>query len=199
MRAFLTLLVVIGLPIAEIWLVVWLVEQFGWGPVIIAGAAFFGFGLAMLGRASRSWSATIARAQEDPGFLNTGFGAAMGNAGLLFAGGVLLVIPGFLTGLLGLVLVFPPTRHLVQRVFRGRVDSMASARGYQRVTVIEGETVDRPDTPGAGGAGGTGSAGGGNRPAGSPGDRPRIIMGEIVGPDEGPQGPPAHPQDDSKP
>lgn len=187
MRAFLTLLVLIGLPIAEIWLVVWLVEQFGWGPVLIAGAAFFGFGLAMIGRASRSWSATIERAQADPGFLNTGFGARMGDAGLLFAGGVLMIIPGFITGLLGLVLVFPPTRHLVQRVFRGRVESMASARGYQRVTVIEGETVVRP--PGDG-------AGSGPSPGAGAGTGPRVIMGEIVGPDEGPQGPSARPETD---
>ena len=175
MRALLTLFGLIAWPIAEIGLVVWLVGQFGWGPVLIAGAVCLGLGLAMTGRASRAWTAAINRAQVDPGYLNTGFGPAVGEAGLLFVGGILLILPGFITGALGLVLVFPPTRHLIRRVFHGRVDAVASARGYRRVTVIEGETVQRP--PDAAPPG----------PQQGPGDAPRVIEGEIMPPTEGPQ------------
>ncbi|MDQ1248359.1 MAG: protein FxsA [Actinomycetota bacterium] len=176
MRALLILFGLIAWPIAEIWLVVWLVGQFGWAPVLIAGAVLLGLGLAMTGRATRAWSRTIERAQADPGYMNTGFGAAMGDAGLLFVGGILLILPGFISGAVGLVLVFPPTRTLIRRGFGGRVDSVASARGYRRVTVIEGETVVRPPDATPPGP-----------QQGDPGGAPRVIMGEIMPPTEGPQ------------
>lgn len=166
MRALLILCAVIALPIAEIWLTVQLVHALGAGTVLIVGAVLLGLGLAMLGRASRAWSHAITKAQADPGFAQTGFGAAMGDAALLFVGGLLLVLPGFITGAFGLLLVFPPTRKLVRRFFGTRIDSAAAARGYQRVTIIEGETVTRSTTPDEG------------EP--SSGAGPRVISGEIV-------------------
>lgn len=175
-RAFLILFGLIAWPIAEIWLVVWLVGQFGWAPVLVAAAVLLGLGLAMTGRATRAWSRAIERAQADPGYMNTGFGAAMGDAGLLFVGAMLLILPGFISGAVGLVLVFPPTRKIIRRAFGGRVDAVASARGYRRVTVIEGETVVRSadvTPPGP--------------QHSDPGDVPRVIMGEIMPPTEGPQ------------
>ena len=39
---------------------------------------------------------------------------------LVFVGGVLLVVPGFVTGALGLFLLFPLTRHTVGRVLKRR-------------------------------------------------------------------------------
>lgn len=178
MRALLILIAIVAWPIAEIWLVVRLVEQFGWGPVLVAGAVFLGLGLAMVGRASRSWAHAIARAQTDPGFLNTGFGSALGSSALLLIGGFLLIIPGFITGAVGLVFVFPPTRALVRRVIGGRVDAAASARGYQRITVIEGETVTRSETWSATDVP--------QQPPPARRSGPEVISGEIVGPDEGP-------------
>lgn len=41
-------------------------------------------------------------------------------AGLVFAGGVLLVVPGFVTDALGLLLLFPLTRHMARRALRYR-------------------------------------------------------------------------------
>jgi len=47
------------------------------------------------------------------------------DAALVFVGGVLLFIPGFITGAIGLVLLLPPTRVVARRAlirhFRGRV------------------------------------------------------------------------------
>lgn len=187
MRALLILLAILALPIAEIWLVVFLVGEFGWGPVLVAGAVFLGLGLAMVGRASRAWGLAIQRAQRDPGYVNTGFGAELGSAALLLIGGTLLVIPGFITGIFGLVFVFPPTRALVRRVIGTRVDAAATARGQQRITVIEGETVVRSSEPSPGAE----SGGGG----------PIVISGEIVGPENGPRTPPgtAGPGDQTRP
>ena len=41
-------------------------------------------------------------------------------AGLVFAGGVLLVVPGFVTDAIGLLLLFPLTRHMARRTLRYR-------------------------------------------------------------------------------
>ena len=47
---------------------------------------------------------------------------------LVFAGGVLLFVPGFVTGALGLLLVVPPIRH---RVRNGASDASARHRVYR--------------------------------------------------------------------
>jgi UPF0716 protein FxsA len=41
-------------------------------------------------------------------------------AGLVFAGGVLLVVPGFVTDAIGLLLLFPLSRHLARLALRRR-------------------------------------------------------------------------------
>jgi UPF0716 protein FxsA len=41
-------------------------------------------------------------------------------AALIFMGGVLLVVPGFVTDALGLLLLFPLTRHMARRALRRR-------------------------------------------------------------------------------
>lgn len=171
MRALAVLLALIALPIAEIWLAIWLASQFSWSVVLVAAAVFLGLGIAMVGVASRKWSAAIVRAQNDPGYLNTGFPSAAGDAGLLLTGGLLMILPGFITGMIGLLLVFWPTRALIRRIFGSRVDAAASARGYRRITVIEGETVVR-DAPASTSA---------PSPSTPPTGRDRqVIVGEIV-------------------
>lgn len=216
MRRFLTLLAVVAVPVAEIWLFGYLGKTYGWGVVIVAAAVQFGIGLAMVPRAMRAWGAAIERASADPGWANTGFGPAMGNAGLLFAGAVMMIVPGFITGLLGLLLIIPPVRHLVQRIGRGRIDQAAAARGYERVTVIEGETVTghpAPPDARAPGPGPAPEAAGEDRGTGwvpqqsrwqppeePPGSRqpptgePKVITGEVVSRDDGPPSPPDGPR-----
>lgn len=179
MKALAILVAIIAVPIAEIWIAVSLARSFGWAPVLIAMAVFFGFGIAMVQRASRAWSHTIARAQADPGYVGTGFNAAMGDSAVLFTGAVLMLIPGFITGVVGLLLVLPPVRRLVIRAFHGRIEKAASARGYRKVTIIEGETVVRETYVAPTDYPGTGGDGVGPRPPASPGP-PKVIMGEVV-------------------
>ena len=65
------------------------------------------------------------------------------DAALVFAGGVLLFVPGFVTGALGLLLLFPPTRvaaraRRCKRRFRGRVYRLGpggSGRRHRRVAL----------------------------------------------------------------
>jgi UPF0716 protein FxsA len=42
------------------------------------------------------------------------------DGGLVLTGGVLLIVPGFVTGLAGLVLLFPPTRRIARNAFKRR-------------------------------------------------------------------------------
>jgi UPF0716 protein FxsA len=74
---------------------------------------------------------------------------------LIIFGGALLLTPGFLTDVLGLVLLIPPTRALVRRVFlrtamRRIAASMAGAempRGRRREDDVDGTAVDVDSRP----------------------------------------------------
>jgi UPF0716 protein FxsA len=90
-------------------------------------------------------------------------GRELGDAGLIAVGGLLMVLPGFVGDLIGLLCLLPPTRPLLRaalgRLIASRlpvhlrgpvrvgsvrtapVDSPGPAGGYGRVEVIEGEVV----------------------------------------------------------
>lgn len=116
---------------------------------------------------------------------------------LIAAAGVLIVLPGFVSDVLGLLLLFPPTRVLVRRrMLRsaakrspfptggiggiGGIGGAATGRragGYAEGEVIEGEVVDGPvfdDTPPDSSAPGPGA---GNA----------VIEGEVVSERHGPR------------
>jgi UPF0716 protein FxsA len=63
------------------------------------------------------------------------------DGGIVLTGGVLLVVPGFVTGALGLLLLFPPTRVLARRALKRRFEG--------RVTYLGGPSgtthLDGPD------------------------------------------------------
>lgn len=71
---------------------------------------------------------------------------------LILAGGIMLVVPGFITDACGLLLLFPPTRALVRRFLKRRF----------RVYVF-GSGAPRP-----------------GRPSSSPGPEPRIGPDDII-------------------
>jgi UPF0716 protein FxsA len=67
---------------------------------------------------------------------------------LIIFGGALLLTPGFLTDILGLVLLLPPTRAIVRgllvRRFGGRLVASATSGAQARVTRIFGDGAARP-------------------------------------------------------
>ncbi|WP_157930432.1 FxsA family protein [Glycomyces xiaoerkulensis] len=71
--------------------------------------------------------------------------------GYAVGGAVALIVPGFVTDLLGLLLLFPPTRLLFRGLGRYLAARTPQVRFGQRGDVIDGEVVDeRDDEPGGG-------------------------------------------------
>ncbi len=148
------LLLVVVYPLVEILVAIWIAGLIGWGAVLalLLGGVVLGAMLMRWGGAGAVGALRqSARAGELPG-------GEVGDHALLFLGGLLIAIPGFVTDAVGLLLVFPPTRALVRKsagVTVGRrlraggftvVQSMGT--GGSRVSrivpgdVIPGEVVD---------------------------------------------------------
>jgi UPF0716 protein FxsA len=90
---------------------------------------------------------------------------------LVAAGGLLLVVPGLVTDVAGLLLLLPPTRALVRRRMvrsaERRAPVLRTARMRGDGAVVDGEVLAHPDAPATG------------RPA-----LPPVVEGEVVdGPD----------------
>ncbi|MGH3440088.1 MAG: FxsA family protein [Sciscionella sp.] len=106
-----------------------------WTIVLLIGGAVFGSWLARRegGKAVRSAMAT-ARAGGSAHREVTG--------GMLIAvGGLLILIPGFISDALGLLLLLPPSRGLLHRAWLRRLERRATSRRFGGATVVEGEVV----------------------------------------------------------
>lgn len=154
------LVVLIGLPILEVWLLIRVGHVIGALPTIgiLIVEAVLGAWL-MRREGSRAWQALkdAARRGEMPVDEAT-------DAALVLVGGLLLLLPGFVTDVIGLVFLLPFTRPLARRLVQ-----LLVARGAIRITgtigvnrsrvnldgqTIEGEVVE----------GDTGDNGAGRRP-----------------------------------
>ena len=65
---------------------------------------------------------------------------------LIAAAGVLIILPGFVSDVLGLLLLLPPTRAVVRRRIL-RSASLPASRPHRPGGVVEGEVVDEPPAP----------------------------------------------------
>jgi UPF0716 protein FxsA len=152
------------LVLAELVVIVLVANWIGIGATILATLLTSAIGWALLARQGTRALADLrerARTRQPAG-------REVGNAGLIAAGGLLMVLPGFVGDLVGLLCLLPGTRTIVRRVlaavvlsrlpdrFRGpvhtravRVDQVGgfpgSGSGSTRATplVIEGEVLPR--------------------------------------------------------
>ncbi len=100
-----------------------------------------------------------------------GTGRDLADAGLLSLGALLLVLPGFVSDVVGLLCVLPFTRPLVRRLLGAAAAATAyRVVGVRRGDVVAGRVVLRPD------AGGPGAGGG-------------PVVGRVLPPGEDPAGP----------
>lgn len=116
---------------------------FGWTVLLLAGA--FLLGLILAGAQIKRQVAVLSRGIRQPGTQVTD--------GLLVAlGSVLMIVPGLVTSVAGLMLLLPPTRTalrpLAARTLAGRVAFVnLPRRGAGRPAYIDGEVIDVQDVP----------------------------------------------------
>jgi len=131
------LLVFVVFPIAELAVLIKLGHSIGWLATI---ALMLGAGMAgaAVARVEGFKSAMRVRSQMAHGTLPA---AEVFDGLLIAAAGLLLVLPGILSDILGLILLLPPTRKLV------RQGLMHWARTRFRVVQIGGEEQEGAGTP----------------------------------------------------
>ena len=153
MRRGVLVLVLVGvLAVAEIALIVVAAQRLGIGWTLLAllGTAALG-GYLWRREGSRAW-ASLTEAQADPEEV----GKRVTDTALVFIGGLLLLLPGFLSDVLGLICLIPFTRPLARRGVQAVLGSMT--RNYRTQvtlidmqlrpeTVVRGETVDDQTPP----------------------------------------------------
>ena len=146
----------VATPIVEVWLLIDVGRHIGLWPtvLILVAEALIGAWL-MRREGSRAWKglneALIA------GKIPTGH---LADAALILVGGVLLMLPGFITDVFGFLFLLPWTRPMARKLIAffvaRRMNRMGAAVMRARVdrsNLIEGETVDpapnpaRPDDP----------------------------------------------------
>ncbi|MGH2754940.1 MAG: FxsA family protein [Actinomycetota bacterium] len=137
---FVLLLVV---PIAELYVIVQISQELGVLPTI---ALLIGISVAGAWLLKREGMATWARLQQTlaRGQMPTN---EVTDGALILFGGALLLTPGFLSDVVGLVLLLPPTRAAVKiiarRAFRGWAARRTGVFGRANVRVYEADVVTK--------------------------------------------------------
>lgn len=193
----LTVLALMALPFLEVALMIWIGGQIGVPWTLAALVSLMILGVAVLRHTGRAFRKVIQDADEA---MRTGEQPRKGllDPLMLMAGGILLVIPGFITAAVGLLLVTPLTRPALRWVFAGwaarrmkkmqeRMNEEFAARGG--TIPNQGQSPFGPGGPGAQGnpfgQNPFGQAPGGRPPGGSnPGgadhERPATNRGRVI-------------------
>jgi UPF0716 protein FxsA len=152
-------LVMIGVPVVEVFVFIEVARAIGWlaAVVLLLGTSLLGTRLLRIqGRTAIERVSLAVSEHRAPA--RAAIDGALG-----FLGGVLLVVPGFVTDALGALLLFAPTRTLarrwISRHYTGRVMSFVTAAGRfapgdraARAADVESTAIDDdPDELGRGG------------------------------------------------
>ncbi len=141
------LVLLIGLPILEVWLLIRVGQAIGGLNVlaILIVEALFG-GWLMRREGSRAWQALLEAVRRGSLPVDEATDAV-----LVLIGGVLLVLPGFVTDVVGLVFLLPFTRPAARRLVTALVTALVARRargitGTFQVTRsrinVDGETIE---------------------------------------------------------
>ncbi|WP_375424981.1 FxsA family protein [uncultured Friedmanniella sp.] len=136
-----TLLLLVAVPILEVWLLIQVGHAIGAWPTVAVLVLEALLGAALLrhqGRRTwRSLTDSLARGVAPSGQL--------ADAALVLCGGLLLMLPGFATDVVGLLFLLPFTRPLARRLLAAVLARRLGAGPLpRRGDIIEGETVDNP-------------------------------------------------------
>ncbi|SDL73348.1 FxsA family protein [Tessaracoccus oleiagri] len=149
------------LVVLEVAAIIWVAGEIGWWTLLIM-AATSALGLVLFAREGRKSIESVQRAV----LTGHGGGRELADTGLVVAGASLLLLPGFISDLVGLLFLLPFTRPLVRGAFGWWLGKMARPVGGGAQTVsIRGDVV--ADEPGGAGR------------------DPMVIEGTVVDHDEG--------------
>ena len=150
--------------LAEVVVLVLVAGWIGVGWTLLATLATTALGWALLARqGARALGELRERARQ-----RRPSGRAVGDAGLIAVGGVLMVLPGFLGDVVGLLCLLPPTRFLVRGLL-GRAVASRLPVGLRGPVRVRSARAEGP----LGGPFGTGAHASGF-------GRPLVIEGEVV-------------------
>lgn len=111
--------------------VMWL--GFGWSLALIV--LFFVGGLLLAGVELRRISKSAAIHQASG---QGSSGAIAGNIGLTAAGAILVAMPGFVTSIIGILLIFSPTRALIRKMLAKKLRSAIENMGVRGFEAVNG-------------------------------------------------------------
>lgn len=113
----------------------------GWALTALFVTMFFGMAVAMW-EVRRLMARQIVQDKASGALYmkQEGAGKLAGNVGLTIAGGILLSIPGFLTAIVGILLLLPPTRALTRKLM-----GFSFMRGVERMGMRVYEASPIPD------------------------------------------------------
>ncbi|GGO78280.1 FxsA family protein [Nonomuraea cavernae] len=157
----------LAIPVLEIWLLIQVGSAIGGWTTVAVLMAVAALGAWLVRREGRRAWRVLQEA------LQTGRmpDRELSEGGLVLVGGMLLILPGFLSDLVGLAFVLPFTRPVMRRLgawfFERRVKRMAAASPYTHLFPPQG--VGAPDHGPRGG---------------------RVVHGEVIRDDRGPGGDP---------
>ncbi|WP_017586872.1 FxsA family protein [Nocardiopsis ganjiahuensis] len=183
----LIVLALMALPFLEVGLMIWVGGQIGVPWTLAALVSLMILGVAVLRHTGRAFREVVQEADEA---MRTGDQPRKGllDPLMLMAGGILLVIPGFLTAAVGVLLATPVTRPALRWVFAGWA-ARRMKKMQERVNeefAARGATVPNQGPFGPGGPAGSGTPGNpfGQTPGGpNPGagqDRPAANRGRVI-------------------
>jgi UPF0716 protein FxsA len=148
---FLLIVLLVAVPIFEVWLLIKVGQQLGLLPtiLILIAEAIIG-ALLMRHEGSRAWKALNDAFSK--GKVPTG---ELADAALILVGGVLLMLPGFLTDVIGFLFLLRWTRPVARKIIAFFVARRINRLGIPVMqarldtdNLIEGESVEQPPTNG---------------------------------------------------
>ncbi|PRX47609.1 UPF0716 protein FxsA [Prauserella shujinwangii] len=132
-------LLYVAAEVAAVWAVASVIGFLPTLGVLLAGA-FLGSWLARRegGKAARAFAATARAGRPAHAEITDGM--------LVGLGGLFILVPGFVSDVVGLLLLLPPTRGLFRKAWLRRIERRAPSAFHQshgRVIVVDSEVVDR--------------------------------------------------------
>jgi UPF0716 protein FxsA len=150
------LLLLLALPIVELFLLIRLSEVTGWR-FTIAFTIVTGIVGAAVASRQRLWAVRRVVNELESGQLPA---AAILDVVMIFVAGLLLIVPGILTDIIGATFLIPPCRRLyrkllirwVEKRFRGRITAAKFGSGLATRqpspdSIVDSYVIDRSDEP----------------------------------------------------